>query len=598
MSGKYPTVRRSQVITTWGPGALIDLPRHAGIVGSLEAWPHAGELEEIIDQRITQKLALLMGIAAPKLLAPPPDDAAPGEKDQGIGVRRFPEWFLVQEKASQNESLRSRRLVHRKALDEKTRRFDGLEAVPTRFVRACPRGHVADLPWRRFVHEAKDDGCMQQLWLDEQGTGGDLGDLTVRCECGAKRGLHEAAEFESFALGRCPGARPWIGWDAREECELPGRLLIRTAANAYFPQVLSALSLPDKQTGLTKVVAELWDFLEMVDDESELAFLKKKPKIAAKLVGHDDADVVAAIKDLKGGGASERPVKQVELDAILDVPEGFGDDVPVDPNFHARRLPEQVWRKSSLSDPIAAVIQVHRLREVLALTGFTRFEAVVPDIDGEYDTDVVRAQLADEPTWFPAVENRGEGVFLLLDTLVVKDWLSRVEVQQRIDRLRDGFDRWAAEREVERPFPGGPYVLLHTLSHLLLQSLSLRCGYPASSIRERIYIDTEGDRYGLMLYTASSDAEGTLGGLVQQARDVEAHLATALRSGGLCSNDPICAQHTPGEGFEARWLHGAACHGCALIAETSCEMRNDHLDRALVVPTLAVPDAAFFSPVA
>lgn len=597
MSGKYPTVRRSQIITTWGPGALIDLPRHAGIVGGLEVWPPAGELEEIVDQRITQKLALLMGIAAPKLLAPPPDDAAPGEKDQGIGVRRFPEWFLVQEKASQNESLRSRRLVPRKALDDK-RRFDGLEVVPTRFVRACPRGHIADLPWRRFVHQAKDDGCMQQLWLDEQGTGGDLGDLTVRCECGAKRGLHEAAEFESFALGRCPGARPWIGWDAREECELPGRLLIRTAANAYFPQVLSALSLPDKQTGLTKVVAELWDFLEMVDDESELAFLKKKSKIATKLVGHDDADVVAAIKDLKGGGAAERPVKQVELDAILDVPEGFGDDVPVDPNFHARRLPEQIWRKSSLSDPIAAVIQVHRLREVLALTGFTRFEGVVPDIDGEYETDVIRAELADEPSWFPAVENRGEGVFLLLDAAAVKDWLARAEVKQRIDRLRDGFDQWAAERDVERPYPGGPYVLLHTLSHLLLQSLSLRCGYPASSIRERIYVDTEGDRYGLMLYTASSDAEGTLGGLVQQARDVEAHLVTALRSGGLCSNDPICAQHTPGEGFEARWLHGAACHGCALIAETSCEMRNDHLDRALVVPTLAVPDAAFFTLVA
>ncbi|MFL5872328.1 MAG: DrmB family protein [Solirubrobacterales bacterium] len=597
MSGKYPTVRRSQVITTWGPGALIDLPRHAGIVGSLEVWPHPGELEEIVDQRITQKLALLLGIAAPKLLAPPPDDAAPGEKDQGIGVRRFPEWFLVQEKTSQNESVRSRRLIHRRALDEKTKRFEGLEAVPTRFVRACPRGHVADLPWRRFVHQAKDNGCMQQLWLDEQGTGGDLGDLTVRCECGAKRGLHEAAEFESFTLGRCPGARPWIGWDAREECELPSRLLIRTAANAYFPQVLSALSLPDKQTGLTKVVAELWDFLEMVDDEGELALFKKKPKIAAKLVDHDDVDVVAAIKELKGGGAAERPVKQVELDAILDVPEGFGDDVPVDPNFHARRLPQQIWRKSSLGDPIAAVIQVHRLREVLALTGFTRFEAVVPDIDGEYDTDVERAQLADEPTWFPAVENRGEGVFLLLDALAVKDWLSRIEVQQRIDRLRDGFDRWAAEREVERPYPGGPYVLLHTLSHLLLQSLSLRCGYPASSIRERIYIDTEGDRYGLMLYTASSDSEGTLGGLVQQARDLETHLATALRSGGLCSNDPICAQHTPGEGFEARWLHGAACHGCALIAETSCEMRNDHLDRALVVPTLAVPDAAFFSPV-
>ncbi len=105
-----------------------------------------------------------------------------------------------------------------------------------------------------------------------------------------------------------------------------------------------------------------------------------------------------------------------------------------------------------------------------------------------------------------------------------------------------------------------------------------------------------GEQYGVLLYTASPDAEGTLGGLVQQAHHLDEHLATALHSGELCSNDPVCAQHTPAEAMEGRWLHGAACHGCALVAETSCEMRNDYLDRALVIPTLAVPDAAFFHP--
>jgi len=125
----------------------------------------------------------------------------------------------------------------------------------------------------------------------------------------------------------------------------------------------------------------------------------------------------------------------------------------------------------------------------------------------------------------------------------------------------------------------------------------MRCGYPASSIRERIYSDTAGVRYGVLLYTATSDAEGTLGGLVQEARHLEDHLAAALRMSALCSNDPICAQHAPGAGMEGRWLHGAACHGCALIAETSCEMRNDYLDRALVVPVLGLSDAAYFEAV-
>ena len=83
---------------------------------------------------------------------------------------------------------------------------------------------------------------------------------------------------------------------------------------------------------------------------------------------------------------------------------------------------------------------------------------------------------------------------------------------------------------------------------------------------------------------------------MQQARRIDAHLTRALEAGGLCSNDPTCAEHAPGDSMGDRFLHGAACHGCALVAETSCEMRNDHLDRAFVVPVLGMPDAAFFGP--
>ena len=131
----------------------------------------------------------------------------------------------------------------------------------------------------------------------------------------------------------------------------------------------------------------------------------------------------------------------------------------------------------------------------------------------------------------------------------------------------------------------------------------MRCGYPAASIRERIFVDQassrsernpHGKRYALLLYTASPDAEGTLGGLVQEARRIEGHLRHALRTAALCSNDPVCAEHVPGHSMEERWLHGAACHGCTLIAETSCEMRNEYLDRALAVPTLYAAGAAFF----
>ena len=593
--GQQGQIRRSQVITTYGPGSIIDLPRHSAIVGGLDTWPNPSALEEIDEPRLSAKLQVMTGVPNPGLYAPPAEPDVPWANNVGIRAWRFPEWFLVQERSTGalggEGRKRSRRLVHRKRL-ESNGRFENSPVVPIRFVRACPRGHIDDIRWYGFIHDPADT-CRRQIWLDERGTG-DLGDLMVRCECGKSRRMSEASAIDACALGRCSGARPWLGVNAGEDCDLPARLLIRTASNAYFAQLLSVLSLPDRSSAVETVVSELWDDLQIVESGVELGFVKKKPRVAERMALYDDAEVLMAIDSKRQGATNERPVKVVELDAILSAPEGYGDDVPVDHNFHARRLPEQAWQHSGTYPGIEHVIQLHRLREVLALSGFTRFEAEVPNIDGEYDTDVKRASLALEPRWFPAVENRGEGLFISLRADAVKVWQRRHDVKERIESLVEGHNRWSENRKAARTFPGGPYILLHTLSHLLIQSLSMRCGYPASSIRERIYVDLHAERFGVLLYTASPDAEGTLGGLVQQARHLEAHVGAALSLGAFCSNDPICAQHYPHESLEERWLHGAACHGCTLVAETSCEMRNDYLDRALVVPVLGSEHSAFF----
>ena len=583
-------LRQSQIITTYGPGALIDLPQHAAIMGGLDVWPNPGDLDEIVEPRLTRALRNLTGVPSPRLYAPPPAPDEPWAPSKGIGAWRFPEWFVVQEGGG-GERERSRRLVHRRSLDERGR-FDGQSVVPTRFVRACPRGHVDDLDWQGFVH-GPNGNCRRQLWLDERGTTGDLAELTIRCECGKRRSLYEAAEFDQNPLGTCRGTRPWLGLNTEEDCNQPSRLLIRTASNAYFPQIVGVLSLPDRGTAVDSVVAEHWDDLQIVESAANLGFLKKKPNLAAALEPFGDEEVLEAIARIKGGSGVERHLKEVELEALLGAREGFGDDTPIDPDFHARRLPDAVWRTQSWSDGIAAVVQLHRLTEVIALIGFTRFEAAMRDIHGEYDTDVERAEIALDPSWYPAIENRGEGVFVQLRSDAVDSWLQRSAVQRRLRELRAGHKAWTDNRNGQQPFPGGAYVLLHTLAHLLIQSLAMRCGYPASSLRERIY--AENGRYGILVYTGTPDAEGTLGGLVQQGRHIEDHLAEALRMGQLCSNDPICAQHAPGESMRNAYLHGAACHGCTLIAETSCEMRNDFLDRALVVPVLGLDDAAFFS---
>jgi hypothetical protein len=584
-------IRRSQVITTYGPGALIDLPRDSAIIAGLEAWPGPSRLHELNEPRLERRLRDMTGVAAPRLYAPPTRDETEfwRQSPPGITAWRFPEWFVVQVDED------SRPLVHRDALDER-RRYGGKPTVPTRFVRACPSGHVDDIQWSEFVHRGRADH-VPRLTLEESGATGELGNLWVRCACGKSRRMSEAADISTKPLGACRGKRPWLGSNTAEDCGLPGRLLIRTATNAYFPMVVRALSLPERGDALDQVVNDLWDDLQIVEEIGHLGLMKKKPAVADALGGFEDEEVLEAILRRKAGGTqTAASVKSVELDALLNVEEGYGDGVPINLDFHARKLPGGY--RSERFPGLDTVVQVHRLREVLALAGFTRLEAPMPDIDGEYRDDVKRADLAIDPSWFPAVENRGEGVFLHFSTEAVRAWRDRPGVKRRVADLERGHDAWAEQRKNSQPFPGGPYVMLHTLSHLLLQSLSTHCGYPAASIRERIYVDARGERYGLLLYTASPDAEGTLGGLVQQARDIEIHLERALEAAELCSNDPVCAQHRPSVSVEDRLLHGAACHGCTLIAETSCEMWNDYLDRALVVPTLDVPDAAFFEPAA
>lgn len=199
---------------------------------------------------------------------------------------------------------------------------------------------------------------------------------------------------------------------------------------------------------------ELWDDLQIVDDAAHLAFIKNKPQVAAALAAFAD-DEIRGVKGATPG--TERSLKEIELEALLAAPEGSGDDVPVDQNFHARRLPDSVWRRSERSAGIESVIQLHRPREVLALAGFTRFEAVTPDIHGEYDeSDVERAALALEPGSFPAVENRGEGLFLRLRGDAVDAWLRRPAVRERLDALERGHARWGAEAEARPAVPGRP----------------------------------------------------------------------------------------------------------------------------------------------
>jgi hypothetical protein len=590
-------LRSSQVVTTFGPGAMVDLPDASVIIAGLDHWHYdVNDIPIIQEPRLVEKLKRIVDLPSLTLRAPP----AAADRSYGfqpdLTAWQFPEWFIVQETVTTAQGFRRRLLVHLDALaGGKYRDANGTkrQVVPVRFVRACKKGHVGDIDWKAFVH-ATIRGCPRDLWIEERGTTGDLDDVWIVCDCGVHRAMSQAARMELKALGSCNGSRPWLGVGTKEPCGEPNRLLIRSASNAYFPQVMSVISIPDTHSAIDEMVRSSWDAgLSVVTSPELLAVMRQVPNLAVKLQGLDDAAVLAAIARIRDGGTGvERPVKEVEFEALSEAKEELGSDTP-DGDFFARALPPPLWTAPWMSS-IERVVLVHRLREVVAQVGFTRFEAAGPDIQGELSLDVKRAPLAIDASWLPAVENRGEGIFLQFQAQAVGQWLERPAVRARGVELAEGFSRWRSEHEGStREFPGLPYYMLHSFSHLVLTAISLECGYPASSLRERVYAAP--GNYGLLIYTGSSDAEGTLGGLILSARDLRRHIRRALESGALCSNDPVCANHVPAQ-HDGQHLLGSACHGCLLIAETSCEQRNEFLDRALVVPTVEALGAEFFAP--
>ena len=590
-------IRQSQLITTYGPGAMIDLPDYSVIVSGLQDWS-SRRREKIEEARLVAKLSQLLDVPSLDLYTPPRHEDNSTQLAP-IDARIFPTWFIVKDPkpSPRNAQWRRRRLVQWEHLERKKfKDEDGKShpVVPVRFVCGCRRGHIDDLNWRAFIHKSGKQ-CQRPLWLEERGTSGDISDIYGVCDCGEERALYEALDIRTSPLGHCFGKRPWIGQYAQESCNEPFRLLVRTASNAYFPQVMSVISLPEVDEGLADKVSSNYDLLQQADEFVGIANFRSSSKLNAIFDGIRDEAVIAEFRRQKdGGGGEDVPVKVAEFEILNTGDDRIGENNSRS-KFYAETLPRETWDPNSnpLLASIDNLVLVHRLREVMALLGFTRFEAVNPDKDGEIDLDVTRAALAETITWLPAVENRGEGVFISFKKDEIERWVERSEVQALGQKFEAGWQAWAEERRrKEEIFPGLPYVMLHSLSHMLMTSIALDCGYPASSLRERVYAGDSG--YGILIYTGSSDSEGTLGGLVETGRRFAEHLRRALRDNLLCSNDPVCAEHTPDTSYEGRPLQGAACHGCLLISETSCEQRNDFLDRAVVVPTVSTPDAAFF----
>ena len=164
-------------------------------------------------------------------------------------------------------------------------------------------------------------------------------------------------------------------------------------------------------------------------------------------------------------------------------------------------------------------------------------------------------------------------------------------MRARVAVINQNNTRRAEERRLPDPDPiPARFILVHSLAHALIEQMSLDAGYPAASLRERLYVSDI--MAGLLIYTATSDSAGSLGGLIAQTRPerLASLFLEALGRAAWCSADPVCIEST---GSGADGLNLAACHACALLPETSCEERNTLLDRGSLIGTPDQPTIGF-----
>ena len=567
------SVRRNQLITTYGVGALVTAGDESVMIAGLDRWKR-GEAD-LHEPRLERQLGV-NGFRRPPA----------SENGDDIPVVRFPSWVFC---PSQPEVCDVGLSEHRRISNSRDNRCPqcNQDLVPSRFLTACPRGHVDDFPYFNWVHVGSGGAIRtpsHRLRIESSGASAALRDVRIVCSCGESATMDGA--FGGHALrgiSNCRGRRPWLPNAPDEACGEVPRVLQRGGSNVWFPVVRSALLIPPWSEGALRLLNRYWTLLRHVPADSVRETLEGLKLHEGSVYSLDD--LVRAVDERKlresGEPGTVPALRNEEFEAL------------------SRRQPETSPNDEFVCEPaakitdfsrrwFASVMLVRRLLEVRALESFTRI--LPPQPPGLAER---RAPLAAEAQgWLPAIDVRGEGIFLRLDENVLREWEDRPEVAKRASRIDRRYRDRFTERGAEPDRQITPrLVLTHTLAHVLIGEWALDSGYPAASLRERLYVSD--DHAGMLLYTATSDSAGSLGGVLAQAAPdrLESSLRDALDRAGWCSSDPICIE---AESHGVDSLNLAACHACVLLPEVSCEEMNVLLDRALLIGTPDDPSVGFF----
>jgi hypothetical protein len=236
------------------------------------------------------------------------------------------------------------------------------------------------------------------------------------------------------------------------------------------------------------------------------------------------------------------------------------------------------------------LVKIDKLKRTTVQTSFTRNEPI--DIDSilqsqnEYEYSVQRQSISKNnfnTKILPALESYGEGILFVLDKQKLAQWERQTEVIARTEKIKSNAENadWKSHRIIAKTLTSRK-VLIHTLSHLLMRELEYVCGYPASSLSERLYVNET--MYGFLI-SAFDGIDGYLGGLSNLCNDnnlenLNQIINSAVLRATDCSSDPICIE-SGGQGVGQ--LNLAACHSCVLTPDTTCELSNLYLDRKIIV---------------
>jgi hypothetical protein len=574
---KFGDLRPNQIITTFGPGSVVDAVKDSVTILDIPYWKDKGK--KIIDGR----LASYLNVDCFYMPRTSHGDDVP--------VVTFPRWHVCSKcgrlfDASESFNL-DIYLRYGVICPEPT---CGGKAYPARFITICENGHMSDFPWKWWVHRGHT-GCDGKLRLRSSGNTSTLADLWVQCSCGASRNMSGATLVKSFEGLSCAGTHPFRPHSGTSRCDKPVIPAQRGASNVYFAVTRSAISIPPWVNPLYNLVDEHFREIGAVVKSSKL---QGKGEAEAIRAAFDYFDILTnkkytleefteAYKRRKSNIREFTAIKMMEYQAIT-----HHNDASYQSNkrhFKAEedQLPEYFNRYFS------RIIRVTRLREVRVLLGFTRVDA--PDPDADEQPNIVYLKKDRVEPWLPAVEVNGEGIFIEFNKQTLAKWLSISQVKSISEKYEASYREYCKAKEwTVKTDRNAVYVLMHTFSHLLIKQMAMLSGYSSSAIRERIYYSDK--MAGILLYTGSSDKEGSLGGLVElgTAEQMTGLMREAFQEALVCTNDPECMNALPA----GKNSNGAACHSCCMISETACENGNRMLDRGLVVPLPGREESSYF----